>query len=290
MKLLNNIFIKVIMLLLTASVLLLTINIDLKKVIIDGVITEVIKYQITSNSYKESNKKSKQKIEYKTDDERINEILESDEVQDLITKYLDLTVESMIDDSSIDEIKIEEDIIKYIKENKSILEEKIGMEITDEMIEKTKEQADEQGISKNLVESIKKTRKSLTSKQKNVLKGYGLLTSIKLRIILIILIIVESILLFILQIKKYKWIKSIATSIISAGILISISSIIVKYIVSRMSEIEILKTSILLKHGLIEVLIGIIIFIIYVVINKIKNNTRKENTNEISKDFEPTEF
>lgn len=289
MEVIKKILSGIITIILTSLILLLTINFDLKKVIVDGVITEVIKYQIASNIYKSGNKE-KQKIEYKTDNEQINEILESDEVQDLINKYLDLTVESMVDDDSIDEIKIEEDVMNYIKENKKVLEEKIGIEITDEMIEQTKEQAEEQDISKSIIESIKKTRENLTSTQKNVLKGYGLLTSIKLRITLIVMILISCILLFLLQMKKFKWLKSISSSVITAGILISAASIIVKVIVSKWSKIEILKTSILLKHGLIEIGIGLIILIIYFILKKISITPKEVNKDDISKEFEIREY
>ena len=285
MNIIKKILSGIITIILTSLILLLTINFDLKKIIVDGVITEVIKYQITSSMYKSENKE-KQKIEYKTDNEQINEILESDEVQELINKYLDLTVESMVDEDSIDDINIEEDVMNYIKENKKILEEKTGVEITDEMIEKTKEQAEAQEISKGFIESIKKTRDNLTSTQKHVLKGYGFLTSIKLRVSLIMMIIISCVLLFILQTKKFVWLKSIASSTITAGVLVSTSSIIVKLIISKWAAIEILKTSILLKHGLIEVAIGIVILVAYFILRKITESQKEVNKDDISKEFD----
>ena len=285
MNIIKKILSGIITIILTSLILLLTINFDLKKIIVDGVITEVIKYQITSSMYKSGNKE-KQKIEYKTDNEQINEILESDEVQELINKYLDLTVESMVDEDSIDDINIEEDVMNYIKENKKILEEKTGVEITDEMIEKTKEQAEAQEISKGFIESIKKTRDNLTSTQKHVLKGYGFLTSIKLRVSLIMMIIISCVLLFILQTKKFVWLKSIASSTITAGVLVSTSSIIVKLIISKWAAIEILKTSILLNHGLIEVAIGIVILVAYFILRKITESQKEVNKDDISKEFD----
>lgn len=285
MNIIKKILSGIITIILTSLILLLTINFDLKKIIVDGVITEVIKYQITSSMYKSENKE-KQKIEYKTDNEQINEILESDEVQELINKYLDLTVESMVDEDSIDDINIEEDVMNYIKENKEILEEKTGVEITDEMIEKTKEQGEAQEISKSFIESIKKTRDNLTSTQKHVLKGYGFLTSIKLRVSLIMMIIISCVLLFILQTKKFVWLKSIASSTITAGVLVSTSSIIVKLIISKWAAIEILKTSILLKHGLIEVAIGIVILVAYFILRKITESQKEVNKDDISKEFD----
>ena len=119
-----------------------------------------------------------------------------------------------------------------------------------------------------------------------MLKGYGFLTSIKLRVSLIMMIIISCVLLFILQTKKFVWLKSIASSTITAGVLVSTSSIIVKLIISKWAAIEILKTSILLKHGLIEVAIGIVILVAYFILRKITESQKEVNKDDISKEFD----
>ena len=282
MKLLKKALLGILVLFLTSLIILFTISIDLKKVIVNGVIMEVVKYQISSINYKEGNNENKTVFEYTTDNEQINEILKSKEVQDLVTKYLDLTIESMNDEESIDEIEIEKDMIQYIRDNKSVLEEKIGMEITEEMIQETEQQMQEQEVSKSLKKAITETKENLSENQKKTLKGYSFLTSTKLKIILAVLIVINSIIIFIIQREKNKWIYVYGNALFSAGLGITIVCIIANIIISRMANIPILKLSILLKHGIIELVIGIIMMIIYKIVIKIISKKKEVVVNEIS--------
>ena len=269
MKFIKKTLLGLLVLFLTGLIIIFTISVDLKKVIVNGVIMEVVKYQISTINYKEGNNEKETVLDYTTDNEQINEILRSKEVQDLVTKYLDLTIESMNDDDSLNEIDIEKDMMQYIRDNKSVLEEKIGMEITEEMIQKTEEEMQEQEVSKNLKETIKETRNNLTEKQKKTLKGYSFLTSLKLKIILMLLMIIDCTFIFLLQKEDYKWVYVIANSIFSAGVGILLMSIIAKIIISKMANIQILKLSILITHGITEIVIGLIIMISYKIIRKI---------------------
>ena len=290
MKFIKKTLLGLLVLFLTGLIIIFTISVDLKKVIVNGVIMEVVKYQISTINYKEGNNEKETVLDYTTDNEQINEILRSKEVQDLVTKYLDLTIESINDDDSLNEIDIEKDMMQYIRDNKSVLEEKIGMEITEEMIQKTEEKMQEQEVSKNLKEAIKETRNNLTEKQKKTLKGYSLLTSLKIKIILILLMIIDCTFLFLLQKDDYKWVYVIANSIFSAGVGILLMSVISKIIISKMANIQILKLSILITHGITEIVIGLIIMISYKIIRKIINKKKEGPVNEISKFSESTEY
>ena len=290
MKFIKKTILGILVLFLTGLIILFTISIDLKKVIVNGVIMEVVKYQISTINYKEGNNEKDTIFEYTTDNEQINEILRSKEVQDLVTKYLDLTIESINDDDSLNEIDIEKDMMQYIRDNKSVLEEKIGMEITEEMIQKTEEQMQEQEVSKNLKEAIKETRNNLTEKQKKTLKGYSLLTSLKLKIILMLLMIIDCTFIFLLQKEDYKWVYVIANSVFSAGVGILLMSVIAKIIISKMASIQILKLSILITHGITEIVIGLIIMISYKIIRKIINKKKEGPVNEISEFSESTKY
>lgn len=290
MKFIKKTLLGLLVLFLTGLIIIFTISVDLKKVIVNGVIMEVVKYQISTINYKEGNNEKETVLDYTTDNEQINEILRSKEVQDLVTKYLDLTIESMNDDDSLNEIDIEKDMMQYIRDNKSVLEEKIGMEITEEMIQKTEEEMQEQEVSKNLKEAIKETRNNLTEKQKKTLKGYSFLTSLKLKIILMLLMIIDCTFIFLLQKEDYKWVYVIANSIFSAGVGILLMSIIAKIIISKMANIQILKLSILITHGITEIVIGLIIMISYKIIRKIINKKKEGPVNEISEFSESTEY
>lgn len=280
MKLIKNAFIGLLVLTLTSLIIIFTISIDLKKVIVNGIIMEVIKSQVSTISYKEANKDNTEVFKYVTDNEEVNEILASDEIQELVSKYLDLTLESMISDESLDEIEIEKDMMNYIRENKEVIEQKTHTEITEEVLQETEQQINEQEISENLKEAIKETRKNLTDNQKKTIKGYTIVVSLKTKIILFILIVLNSIFIILLQKKEYKWIYSLSNSLFSAGLGIVIMSIIVSILISKMATLPILKISILLRHGFIELIIGLSVMIIYKVVKKISNK-KGEKQDEI---------
>ena len=80
--------------------------------------------------------------------------------------------------------------------------------------------------------------------------------------------IIDSIVIIIAQRKKLKFIYVLANSLFSAGLCLIVMSIIVKVIVLKMTKLPLLKLSILLKHGLIELIIGLVVMIVYKMIVK----------------------
>ena len=101
----------------------LIISCNIQKVLINGVLKETIKTEISKTAYKEPNiiinenaKTTKDLV--KTDNDTINKILESDEVQSLIEDYLNKTINSLEEPSKVNEIDFEKDIIDYLKNNK----------------------------------------------------------------------------------------------------------------------------------------------------------------------------
>lgn len=280
MKFVKKIILGFLVVLLVNLFVALTLNIDLSSVIVNGVIKEVVKQQIISKDFEEANTIG----ESITSNEQVNEILNSKEVQELINKYVEISMESIANEEEIDEISLEEDMIQYIKENKKILEEKIGVDITDEMIEKTTEDIKSQELNKTLKEALQKAKEEIPEKDKVFLKGYVFLTSIKLRLLLIGAIILDILLIAIIQMSLYKWIKNVGDALLSSGIGITIMSLIVKLTTSRMLNIEILHTEILTKHGVMQLVLGLVIIVTYKVISKKVQRKKEAISNEISEE------
>ncbi len=280
MKFVKKIILGFLVVLLVNLFVALTLNIDLSSVIVNGVIKEVVKQQIISKDFEEANTIG----ESITSNEQVNEILNSKEVQELINKYVEISMESIANEEEIDEISLEEDMIQYIKENKKILEEKIGVDITDEMIEKTTEDIKSQELNKTLKEALQKAKEEIPEKDKVFLKGYVFLTSIKLRLLLIGAIILDILLIAIIQMSLYKWIKNVGDALLSSGVGITIMSLIVKLTTSRMLNIEILHTEILTKHGVMQLVLGLVIIVTYKVISKKVQRKKEAISNEISEE------
>ncbi|MCI8460878.1 MAG: hypothetical protein HFE81_05725 [Bacilli bacterium] len=280
MKFIKNMLIGFLNILLINLIFVFVISLNLKSIITDGIIKETIKQQITTNEYQEEANK------IVTDNEQINKILESKEVQDLIDKYLDVTINGVLDEKDISNIEIEKDMLDFLKENKEVLEKEVGIEITDEMISKTEEQLESRDLSKVFEQTINNTKNNLPEEAKVVLKGYNFLISLKFRIIILIAMIIDLLLIALIQKSFYSWLKSLGVSAIISGSSLLIMSLSVNVIVTKISSLTDFNVNSLITSGIVLIVSGIVITVIKKIIDKqiTKNNQviEKEDVNEIS--------
>lgn len=238
---------------------LFMISINVKRIVVDGIITETIKQTITKKDWKEPNEEINlfQEIDNLTEDERIRELLKSPEMQELINKYLDMTIENVTEDEPLDEVELEKDILEYLKDNRQELEEIVGQDITEEMIDKTQEQLEGKDLSKYFKQTIENTKRSMTEKEKTVLKGYKVLTSSFFHLLLGIGMVIV-----ILGIGLIEWSIVDTISLTGKGILTSagitiLIGLIVKGVVSYYSSFTNFHLTSLFVTGLIGVFIGV---------------------------------
>lgn len=270
MKKIIKVFLSFIIVLL---MLFLTISFNLNKVIVDGVIKEII---ITKVIPKEVNNPniSEEVIntlplpDYLKNSEDINKLLEDQRVQEIINKYIDITLDNLTSEE-IKNIDIESDIINYINENKELIKEITGKEVTPEMIEDTKKVIEESNLNETIEDTIESTKESISTEEKIVLKGYKEIISTNTRIIVIGLIALCLLLIAIIEKSFYKWIKTGSICTIISGILVLLMGFILKLIVTSILPLPSFNVSYLYKSGLIQLIIGIVILIIYIVLNKV---------------------
>ena len=113
MEIIKKILIAILVLVLIDIIFALAISFNLKKILVNGVIKETIVERITPKSYsEESYVITEEQIKEITDDPQIQEILNSPEIQQLMEKYLDTTVDGLIDEENLDEVALEQDMIK----------------------------------------------------------------------------------------------------------------------------------------------------------------------------------
>ena len=270
MKKIIKVFLSFIIVLL---MLFLTISFNLNKVIVDGVIKEIIITKISAKKVNNPNI-SEEVIntlplpDYLKDSEDINKLLEDERVQEIINKYIDITLDNLTSED-IKNIDIESDIINYINENKELIKEITGKEVTPEMIEDTKKVIEESNLNETIEETIVSTKESISTEEKIVLKGYKEIISTKTRIITISLIALCLLLIALIDKSFYKWIKTGSICTIISGILVLLMSFIAKLLVTSILPLPSFNVSYLYKSGLIQLIIGSIILIIYIVLNKI---------------------
>ena len=270
MKKIIKVFLSFIIVLL---MLFLTISFNLNKVIVDGVIKEIIITKISAKKVNNPNI-SEEVIntlplpDYLKDSEDINKLLEDERVQEIINKYIDITLDNLTSEE-IKNIDIESDIINYINENKELIKEITGKEVTPEMIEDTKKVIEESNLNETIEETIVSTKESISTEEKIVLKGYKEIISTKTRIITISLIVLCLLLIALIDKSFYKWIKTGSICTIISGILVLLMGFILKIIVTSILPLPSFNVSYLYKSGLIQLIIGIVILIIYIILNKI---------------------
>ena len=283
MKIIKNILVAFLSMILVGCIFLLAISFNLKKVLINGVIKETFVEQIIPKSYNEERVViTEEQIKEITDDPRIQEMLMSPEIQGLMEQYLDTTVNGLIDENNIDDIALEQDMLKFIKENRSVIEEKAGKEITDDMIEKAMEQVESKDMSRAYKQSIMNASRNMSSTEKEMLKGYRFLISPELRMIILVVIIIDLVLIMVVQASLYKWIATLAISLLISGVGTIAASIITKGVIRKKTNFDNFDMSSLTQTGIIIALSGLVILTVYIVILKLIKKKVKVGKHEIS--------
>ncbi len=275
MKVIKKILIVILTLINIGIVVSLIVSFNFQKVIIDGVIKETFKSTISSNNYKEPNiqineSATNTKDLVTTSDERINKILESDAIQGLIQDYMDKTLKSLDNPEELQNIDFEQDVIDYLKENKDVIESSTGVEITDEMLNETKETLEEKDFNKLVKQKIRNTSNNMTPQEKKVLKVYSFIISKEFKLFLSLLFIVNSVIITLLIKPKHKVITNIGLSLLIGGLETIIMSFILKLIVINYTNLTNFNIESLINSSLIITIIGLIVILVYNSIVKLK--------------------
>lgn len=251
----------------------LTISFNLNKVIVNGVIKEIIITKVTSKEVNEPNIINEETINELpipkeiANSEDINKLLEDERVQEIINEYIDITLENLTTEE-IKNIDIEKDIIQYVTENKELIKEITGKEVTPEMIEDTKKVLEENKINETVEETIKSAKESISTEEKIVLKGYKEIISSKTRVVVISLILLCLLLIALIQKSFYKWIKTLSICTIISGVLVLLMTFIIQLLVTNLFPLPSFSVGSLYTSGLIEISSGILVLTTYAIITK----------------------
>lgn len=268
MKVIKKILIVILTIININIVVSLIVSFNFQKVIVDGVVKETFKSAISSNNYKEPNiqineSATSSKDLVTTSDERINKILESDAIQELIQDYMDKTLKSLDNPEELENIDFEQDVINYLKENKDVIETSSGVEITDEMLNETKENLEARDFNKLVKQKIRNTSNNMTQQEKKVLKIYSFIISKKFKVFLGLLFLINSVIITILINPKYKVINNIGLSLLIGGLETIIMSYVLKLIIINYTNLTNFNIGSLINCSLIITIIGLIVILVY---------------------------
>lgn len=268
MKIIKKILIVILTIININIVVSLIVSFNFQKVIVDGVVKETFKSAISSNSYKEPNiqineSATSSKDLVTTSDERINKILESDAIQELIQDYMNKTLKSLDNPEELENIDFEQDVINYLKENKDVIETSSGVEITDEMLNETKENLEARDFNKLVKQKIRNTSNNMTQQEKKVLKIYSFIISKKFKVFLGLLFLINSVIITILINPKHKVINNIGLSLLIGGLETIIMSYVLKLIIINYTNLTNFNIGSLINCSLIITIIGLIVILVY---------------------------
>lgn len=276
MKIIRKLITGLLDLILIDLIVILVLNCSLKTFLIDDLLIESFKSDSTLIKG-ESNSKS---TPFGIDSEVLEETLEDEEVKELLNDFIEDIINSMSEDESenIDIDELEKKVIEYTKNNKEEIKEKTGVEITDEMIDEASKKLNEGDLEKAINQELTNYKKNMSKEEKIALKFYNIVTSEKLRMIIIVSIIINILLIALIQWSIYKWIRNLSRTMIVSGLSLIILSLGIKYLISTLTLLVIIPKDIL-TIGIIIMVFGIIINIVYRLMTKYYI---KENANEIS--------
>lgn len=268
MKVIKKILIVILTIININIVVSLIVSFNFQKVIVDGVVKETFKSAISSNNYKEPNiqineSATSSKDLVTTSDERINKILESDAIQELIQDYMNKTLKSLDNPEELENMDFEQDVINYLKENKDVIETSSGVEITDEMLNETKENLEARDFNKLVKQKIRNTSNNMTQQEKKVLKIYSFIISKEFKVFLGLLFLINSVIITILINPKHKVINNIGLSLLIGGLETIIMSYVLKLIIINYTNLTNFNIGSLINCSLIITIIGLIVILVY---------------------------
>lgn len=271
MKILKKIVIAFLFLILINLITILAISYNLKDTLVEGVLKPLVEENIKNQENYLLNEPID--ISLDIDNSQLQKLLNSEEVKDLLEKYMDITIDGMTDEKMLDEISLEKDIFDYLKNHKEELSNIVGQDVTNEMINQVAEEFEAKEKSKILKETIKNTEKNLNPTERIVIRGYKLFVSQTFKYIIIALIILDLFLLALVQLSLYKWIINLGIAMTTSGALLIIISLITRLIVKNVSGLEGFHLTNLQTMGIIILIIGLCVVVIY---KLIMNLTKKK--------------
>ena len=161
--------------------------------------------------------------------DKVNSLIYDDNTQELINKYIDTTLNSLVDEEVLETLNIEKDIIDYIKTNETKIEETFDVEITDEVYNK---------LTNEFVTTIKKSKEKLPASGTKIIKGFSFFVSLKFKLILFSMMAIILLLIALLQKSVHKWIKTLSTSSIISGLILGTTSIVLQRFLTSIVQTE----------------------------------------------------
>lgn len=250
---------------LVTLVTLFILNSTFNEVVVNGIFSEGLKTFLTDN---QSNFFPEQGGESAISEGVINNMMNSEEMQVMINEFSKVIIEKMGNGNSEEASQYDfgDKMMEYFNENKEKISEETGVEFTDESINRVTSQIKNGNFNNNMNNMIENSKKVLSPEQQQVFNTISSFTTASTKNMIFTVIIVDIILIIIFSWSFYKWLSPIGKGfIIGSAFPIGIAYIVKKIILSTLNITVNISPILDLSYRFI--LLGIILIIIYVIIN-----------------------
>ena len=278
MRILRGLLIFIFSFVLTTFIIGLSVTIAVKDVVQNQLMGEMVKQMITREK-----KDDEDNIKLET----VDKIFSYSETNDIINSAI-IDYANYIDGTSdgISE-KTVDMIIDFCVEHKSDLEEITGEEIKIDDIRSSE-------VREELIESVNKSINQVKIDKSSpvaiVVSSYSKVTSEDFKIKILAVAIVLVLMIIITSWSLYKWMKPIGSVLITSGVVVSLLYIIMEVATTFINEtigVTIkLNVNLILIIGVIELLSGVVMLVIYAIINSVVNKKKVKKSNQMLVDDE----
>lgn len=256
----------------TLILIVLGISISVKNVITETV-TIIIKEEITNKIVETSNEETT-KLTNEEIKEKVDEILKKNkEINNFVNSSFDKLMKVLNDEIKINEINFESEVNDLLETITPLLNE-YGITITDEMKNEIMSYVKTEEANNFINKTITEIKESLPENMNVMITTFTNLVSMKYKIFLISLIIVFLTIIALIKKSYYSWTINLSIPSIITGIFYTSFTYLINDLIET-EEITINMNS-LKNYGILNIILGIVLLIIYIVLNKKLKNKQVE--------------
>lgn len=269
MKVLKTICLIIFKLVLFIGVMCLLLSFSMKKLVINSVSSIVV-----------NNNETIQMLEdVGIEREKVQEFVENKKTQEFITSYINPIFEGNVD---LENVNIGEDLLVFVKENQSMIEDLIGQPLPMEEIEAYATSENIEKVNEVYKEAVVDVQEDMPSEVKKTVSTFSYFVSNQFRLGVLVICLVAILIIVIMQRPIYTLIKTIGNTLTWCGLLVGgvtgFGSLLITSLFSDMNYTFDFSNGI--YSSLISFGSGILFLIIYMIVKK--KIKCKENRNEIS--------
>lgn len=216
------------------------------------------------------------------DNEKVNEIeeriLENKDVENTINSYLNYYT-SIASGNYVEDTEVNKAVSDLLNNNFDNVQNEIGLNLNNNQKDKIKNiiSYGNNNLIKTIKESAENANNRLSPVEKKLLKVCSIITSKNTIKILQAAVLVLSLLIILLQLKRKKWLENLSVTSIMAGIVVGLVLPFIIKIGGNLALGEItgksinVNVSMFFTEGIILFAIGIVLMVIYKILNRKKN-------------------